>query len=173
MERCPQCGGAITPAKKHQTEIVDGTTFIVKLPAFACRECRGVFMEGHALERVDLEIACVLATRASASGAGFRFLRKALGMRAHDLAELLNVTAETISRWENDQRAVDGNAWIVVGSIVLEKANRPPTTLKRALGLIKGPSLGKTVRIDVTSSNGGAASTSGPSSTRVRRATGS
>lgn len=150
MQRCPQCGGAIARAKKAHSSTVAGTTFVVKLPAYGCRDCKALFMEGTALERADLEVACVLASRGPASGEGFRFLRKTLGMRAVVIAELLNVTAETVSRWENGQRDVDGNAWIAVGSIVLERAGLPCSTLKRLMGLAKRPKLPKTVRIDLT-----------------------
>lgn len=150
MQRCPQCGGGIGRSTKSQTSAVDGSTFIVKMPAYACRQCRAVFLEGRALERADLEIACVLALRGPATGETFRFLRKAVGLRAVVVATLLNVTAETISRWENGQRPVDGNAWLAVGSIALERAGRPCATLKRLMGLSKGPRLPKTVRIDLT-----------------------
>jgi DNA-binding transcriptional regulator YiaG len=150
MQTCPQCGGGIGRSKKSQTATVGGSTFIVKLPAYACRDCKAVFMEGSALERADLEIACVLASRGPATGEAFRFIRKTVGMRAVVVASLLGVTAETISRWENGQRPVDGNAWIAMGSIALERAGRPCSTLKRLMGLSKGAKLPKTVRIDVT-----------------------
>jgi len=130
--------------------MIGATAFIVKLPAYACRRCKGVFMEGTALEQADLEVACVLASRGQASGETFRIMRKTLGMRAAVLAQLLNVTAETISRWENDQRAVDVNAWLAVGSILLERTGRPCSTLKRLMALSKGTRLPKTVRIDLT-----------------------
>jgi hypothetical protein len=150
MQRCPQCGGGIGRSKKTQSSTVEGTTFVVKLPAYACRQCKAVFMEGSALERADLEIACVLASRGPATGETFCFMRKTLGLRAVVLASLLNVTAETVSRWEHGQRPVDGNAWLAVGSIALERAGRPCSTLKRLMGLAKGGKLPKTVRIDLT-----------------------
>lgn len=37
------------------------------------------------------------------SGRDIKFLRKAMGMSAKDLGELLEVTQETMSRWENDK----------------------------------------------------------------------
>lgn len=149
MDRCPQCGGGIGRSKKTQRFTVEGTNFVVNVPAYVCRQCKAVFMEGTALERADLEVACVLASRGPASGETFRFMRKTLGMRAVVLASLLGVTPETISRWENEQRSVDGNAWIVLGSIALERAGHPSSTLKRLMGLTKRVKLPKTVRIDL------------------------
>ncbi|HCF56532.1 MAG TPA: hypothetical protein DFS52_00855 [Myxococcales bacterium] len=34
-------------------------------------------------------------------------MRRALGLRSRDLAELLDVSPETVSRWENATRPVD------------------------------------------------------------------
>lgn len=50
--------------------------------------------------------AAIAVARASVptklSGNEIRFLRKAIGMKAQDLAKFLDVTPETFSRWEND-----------------------------------------------------------------------
>lgn len=40
------------------------------------------------------------------AGAELRFFRKALEMTAREMAELLDVTPETLSRWENDAQAI-------------------------------------------------------------------
>jgi DNA-binding XRE family transcriptional regulator len=81
------------------------------------------------------------------NGGTLRALRKALGFTAAHLADLLSVTAETISRWENGPRRVDRSAWIVVGSMVLESANLPTSTLAR-LKAIACPPTPVTVTID-------------------------
>src|SRR5262249_34268170 len=44
------------------------------------------------------------------SGEEIRFLRKALGMKAVDLAKFLDVTPETFSRWENGAIPISTNA---------------------------------------------------------------
>jgi len=183
MRRCPECGGTTGAAKKNRTTIIDDTTFVVKVAAFVCGACKAVFTAGATLELMDFEIASVLASRAPPTGAAFRFMRKTLRMRAQDLAVLLGVTAETISRWENDQRPLDGNAWIVVGSMALEKTGRPASTLRRLINVRKTPSsLRKTVRIDLSATTITVAATpelvvlssakGPPSSSAARRATG-
>lgn len=150
MRTCPQCGGRIGTSKTEQSHDVAGHRFLVKSPALVCRRCRTTFMTGPALEQALLEIACLLAMRASPSGEALRFMRKVLGIRAGALATLLSVTAETVSRWENDQRAMDANAWIAVGSILLEHAGRPPKTYERLAALHDGHKLPKNVKIDLT-----------------------
>jgi DNA-binding transcriptional regulator YiaG len=43
------------------------------------------------------------------NGREIKFLRRAIGMKAVDLAEFLDVTAETLSRWENDRELISTN----------------------------------------------------------------
>lgn len=149
MRKCPHCDGTVARSKRERTSAVAGTWFVARVDTYACRRCRAVFLAGPALERLDLEIACFLARRASPSGETLRFLRKALGLRGVALASLLQVTAETLSRWERGQRGVDANAWITVGSLVLEKSGRPTATYERLSALAEPRKLPATVRIDL------------------------
>jgi YgiT-type zinc finger domain-containing protein len=135
MTKCPSCGGRLLKTRTEEVVEVAKRRFVAKLPAQACRACGTTEVDVKALERLELEVACELARRGPACGETFRYLRKALGMRALDLAELLDLTAETVSRWENDQRAVDGPAWIALGSMVLEKAQQSTSTLERLRAL--------------------------------------
>lgn len=150
MQKCPHCGGSIARSTKEQSSTVASTRFTARLPAFSCRKCRALFLLGRSLERFELETACVIALRAPPNGERLRFLRKTLGMRAVTLAGLLQVTAETMSRWEHDQRGIDINAWLTVGSLVLEKARRSPQTLERLEALAKPAELPKTVEVSLT-----------------------
>jgi len=167
METCSQCAGSVARARREQTRVVDGTTFHVRAPALACKQCRAVFLPGDGLARVDLEVAAVIAMRAQPNGAVFRFCRRALGLRGLELAALLHVTPETISRWENDQRAVDVNAWVTIGSLVLERALHPPATLRRLLALQKPRKLPRTVRLELTESE--APPPAKPASSRTKK----
>lgn len=149
MQTCPKCGGRISSTWKDRTETVARCTFSVRMSAFACRRCRETFVFGPMLERGDLEIACAVAMRGAPAGDGFRFMRHVMRLRAGELAALLTVTPETVSRWENGQRAVDPIAWVAVGSILLEQAGRPPKTMERFQALKDGSSLPRTLRIDL------------------------
>lgn len=131
---------------------------MVRSPAAACKRCHAVFLPAEGVARIDLVVASELAMRASPSGEAFRFIRRALGLKAMDLALLLRVTPETISRWENDQRPIDANAWITVGSLVLESASQAPETMQRLNGLQKPKKLPKTVHLDTSSARAAAGS---------------
>jgi DNA-binding transcriptional regulator YiaG len=61
----------------------------------------GLGMPGHELERLELQAAiAVLSHAGSINGDELRFARKAMGLRQPDLAALLDVATETVSRWE-------------------------------------------------------------------------
>ena len=150
MDKCPLCRVPLASARRRQTVTIDGRRFVATLAAHHCKRCRASFIHGVDLETLNVHIGCALATGGRATGASFRFMRKTLGMRASTLGTLLGVTPETISRWENAQRPVDPNAWIAVGSLVLEHAGEPAMTLERLRRLQRGASLPKVVTIDMT-----------------------
>lgn len=149
MQKCPHCRCGVQRTKKEQARAVAGTTFIVSTPAFSCRSCSALFVLGEALQRADIEVAAVLARKGPVNGETLRFMRKALGLRGFALAALLDLTGETVSRWETGQRPVDPRVWVLVGSLVLERAGVEPDTMKRLVALSKRPRLPKTIRLNL------------------------
>ena len=85
------------------------------------------------LRRAELAIAVQVAERAAASGEGFAWMRKALGLTGKELGEILGVRLETISRWERGDVEVTRTAWLYVGGAVLEKAGRKPSLIERGV----------------------------------------
>lgn len=58
-------------------------------------------MRSEDLGRLELQAAIAVFSQAgSINGDELRFARKAMGLRQPDLAALLDVTTETVSRWE-------------------------------------------------------------------------
>jgi DNA-binding transcriptional regulator YiaG len=54
--------------------------------------------------RLEIAAACAVLSHAeSINGDELKFARKAMGLRQPDLAALLDVAPETVSRWENDK----------------------------------------------------------------------
>jgi DNA-binding transcriptional regulator YiaG len=109
---------------------VAGRTFTVEVPAVRDAEY-GDTVSLADLARAELEIASQLALEGPVSGEAFRYMRGALGIQAKDLATLLDVTPETVSRWENGARDLDRGAWIALGGMALEKAGKPTVTRER------------------------------------------
>jgi DNA-binding XRE family transcriptional regulator len=85
--------------------------------------------------RFELLVAAELVKRGLRSGALFKFMRKALGMKATELAEAFHVAPETVSRWENGQREVDWPEFMLLGFLVDDKLAGRTTTLSRLKAL--------------------------------------
>lgn len=73
-------------------------------------------------------------------------MRKALGMKAAEVAEVMNVAAETISRWENGQRELDWPEFMLMGVLVDDKLAGRTTLLARAKALAE-PQTDRYVRL--------------------------
>jgi hypothetical protein len=75
---------------------------------FVCVECGED--NGISVPDIDGLEAAVAVTRVMTPvklrGSELRFLRRALGLKAKELAERLEVADETISRWENDKSPI-------------------------------------------------------------------
>jgi transcriptional regulator with XRE-family HTH domain len=96
-----------------------------------CGACGEGFFKGDDLARAELVAAAEVADRGLREGAAFRFMRKVLGLRAEDLAGLLDVTEGTVSRWENDHAPADRAAWAALAAMVSDKLAGQTTTLDR------------------------------------------
>jgi transcriptional regulator with XRE-family HTH domain len=55
------------------------------------------------------------------TGESFRFMRKAVGLRANELSEYLGVAPETISRWETGKWDPDKAAFAALAALVFHK----------------------------------------------------
>ena len=74
------------------------------------------FAEGVRRERRD----ALTRLRADAvAGGDLRYARKALGMRAAELAAALDVTPETVSRWETDARPIPQTTRLAVVALLM------------------------------------------------------
>ena len=116
LETCPDCGGRVAEnSKVVRDETIAGVRFMVTLPAAKCPKCDATFVPAGALQTKELRIAEHLL-RGAANGPAFKYARKALGWRAVDFAEMLQVDAATVSRWEN--KIPDRAAWLFLWSSV-------------------------------------------------------
>lgn len=122
MKRCVRCGGAALLSVMSDEKVkVGDLVFAVAVPATKCDGCGEVYVSGKVGRRMELEVARNLAERGFFTGEAFRFMGKALGMRAVDLAELLGVAAETVSRWETGKLAMDRCTFAAVAAMVSDR----------------------------------------------------
>lgn len=152
MTRCVQCGN---PKPKRGTVVQEldaaGVQFAASVPALVCGRCGESYVEAKDLSRLELTAARWLADMGQRRPDVFRFMRKALGFRGVDLAALLDVTPETISRWENGALPVERRAFALLGDLVAERLEGREATMARLRALREPPELPRRgrVRLDV------------------------
>ena len=154
--RCPTCHAHHLVASTADSSIdVAGHTFTAKLPALACPDaaCGETVFTAESIRRLELVVARKLAETGQRSGEAFKFMRKALGLRAVDLAELLGVAAETISRWETGAREVDRASFAVLADAVAEQLEGRARALDYLRAIAKPKRLAKAVRVEVGSAD--------------------
>lgn len=122
LNKCVECGGtSLRTGTALHSATVSGMTFAVELPAEVCDACSEAYMAGSDIERAELAIAADLARKGARSGDAFRYMRKALGLRANALAELFDLQPETVTRWEKGTQNLDPRAFALLGSLVIDK----------------------------------------------------
>ena len=125
-------------ATKPITRKISGRVLSVDVPIKVDPESGEPVLEPGVLGKADRAIAALLAQEGPVDGESFCFMRRSIGAQAKDLAALLGVSPETVSRWETGARDVDRFAWIVLGDLVLEAAGKSIETRARLERLASG-----------------------------------
>lgn len=121
MKRC-SCGSDIWSDITDELHVeIAPRTFVVPVSARACKECGRRLLPLEAAAQAELRVAAWLAEHGVRDQEAFRFMRKALGLRGVDLAELLDVTPETISRWERGALPTEQRAFALLAALVCER----------------------------------------------------
>jgi len=131
---------------KPITRKVAGRTYSVSVPFVTTDD--GLTCSAEIAQAAELSIAATIA-EGPPSGEGFAFIRKALGLTATRLGELLDVRAETISRWENEASSFDRATWLALGDLALERAGRTMSSLARLERLAQGTDAPKHQQINL------------------------
>lgn len=141
MKTCVNCGGrSLKKGSSRETIEVTGRKFVKDVPAMVCASCGRAYVDVSQMQRLELEVAATVANSGMVNGGTFRFMRKALGLTATELAPLLGVAAETLSRWENGGRNTDRAAWVTVGGMVADRLEGRSGTLDRLKSAASGRS---------------------------------
>jgi putative zinc finger/helix-turn-helix YgiT family protein len=138
--RCPACrrGRLTRSTANHTVKIGDVEVVFREVPVSRCSSCKETIFDGPFMERVELYAADELARSGAVSPDGFKFMRKALGLRAEDLGEMLDVSNETVSRWETGRNPITRSALAVLGALIEDQiAGRE--TMSELLEALKKP----------------------------------
>jgi putative zinc finger/helix-turn-helix YgiT family protein len=139
MTRCAFCKSTSFETV-HLPEVlaVGGRSFTADLPYRRCSACREEIVDDHVVVAFEKAVAAALLEQ-QPSGEGFRFLRKRLALSGKDVAELLDVTVETISQWENNRRPIPRQSWALLGVLVHEHIRGDEVTMARLRAPVRAP----------------------------------
>ncbi|MEY4515558.1 MAG: hypothetical protein RLZZ450_7680 [Pseudomonadota bacterium] len=130
--KCVKCGGKRSKKGKVAHAVtISGVKINGDLAGEICSACGEDQVDLAELESFELRAAAALAVHGVCTGEAFKFMRKALGMRATDVGAVLGVTPETVSRWETGQRDVDRHVFAMLGEIAIAVAEGRPSPVER------------------------------------------
>lgn len=134
---CKQVGLVIT--QQEETWTIAGHTFRANLEMLACPACGESYCSAETLQRFEMQIATWFAQHGVNHGGALRLMRSVLGLKGVELAGLLDVAPETLSRWEKEHRPPDRKATALLASMVLDRAEGHDRTLQRLRFLQEPP----------------------------------
>ena len=152
--KCPRCGNkAFEPATYVARRDLDGRRFTGDVPARKCTSCGELLISGRGLGAFEHAITLELARGGEVGPEGFRWLRKAAGLKAVRLAELLDVTPMQVSRWENGRKPLERRAVALVSALALEQVEGKAATRAVLEALAARKKVPRTVRLDVNAAS--------------------
>lgn len=96
-----------------------------------CGACGETLFDAEQAEQLVRMRAGALVQRGIRTGIEFKFVRKAAGLKAVELGELLDVNAKTVSRWETGEVEIPRTAAFVLGELL----ERPRVVRERLMKL--------------------------------------
>ena len=124
--------------------------FTLTLPAKRCPSCDLVVFEGDVPQRALLLAGLALADLGLPSPEAVRDLRYGLGLKAAELARFFDVTASTVSHWENGRTALPRAVWVALATLAAENLGRPATPKAWLLAALAPKAAPKQLEIDAT-----------------------
>jgi DNA-binding XRE family transcriptional regulator len=137
MKRCVSCRSSDVREIREAVEVRVPSSpepLVVRVrgvSAIKCGACGEAALDGGDLRRAELLAGAEAMARGLRDGSTFQFIRKALGMHASELGSLLDVSPETISRWENGHRTAERSVWNTLADLVTDKLQGTNTTRTR------------------------------------------
>lgn len=87
-----------------------------------CSACGEVECSYDDMGHNERAAAVALVARGIRSGTEFKFVRKVVGLKVTEVADLLGVTPETVSRWEDD--TIDEESFQRAFAVVLHRYDK-------------------------------------------------
>src|SRR4051794_15605854 len=123
VSRCVNCGGTDLPTVDHTLQAtIAGVPFERRVRVQKCSTCGEAYLAPGVLADFELSGALELGRAGVRTPAALKFMRKAAGLRAADLGELLGLTPEHLSRLENGKSPADKRTVALLAAILEDKA---------------------------------------------------
>lgn len=125
---CSKCNREMEESRgSHQyRECGLDNVFLNNIPVYKCTTCGRIVPIITHIDDLHRLIADNLTTRKEVlSGKELRFIRKMMGIKAIELAEILGVSKQRISQWENDKGSIG-----VANDRLIKSLYRFPNLLK-------------------------------------------
>jgi putative zinc finger/helix-turn-helix YgiT family protein len=150
MNKCAMCeNGKMKKTMVEWTRTVDGTRFVGTMPGYVCDSCKEEYVDAIVLEKFEEQIALEIARRGRISSEAFRFMRTTIGLSSKELAKILGVQPETVSRWEHRKREIDKSVFALLGGLVSESVKAQHIPISGILAAIQKPVRKQTVFLKV------------------------
>ncbi len=125
--KCTNCGSErVAKATIDETRRFGDCTFVGAVHGRRCEACGETFIPAAALVKLEQKMAAELVRLGAHSSEAFKFMRKIAGLKSNELAGLLGVKPETVSRWESGADPLDPKAVALVGALVLAIQEESP-----------------------------------------------
>lgn len=118
------------------------------LPARVCAACGLVLFADRDVETFDARVGALLSEAGIDTPEVLRFLRKVLGLQGKELARLLGVRPETVSRWEQGRAKMTRAGYALLRQLVKDQAEGSRATAEYLRSLEKPRHLKK--RMDLS-----------------------
>ncbi len=115
MNTCPNCKKQNTMQPYEAPVMMRGMEVLAR--GVQCSGCREVLIPMDDLQCQEKQAATKIVDRGIRDGKEFQFVRKVAELKAVEVAELLGVRAETVSRWERGEQPVPRAAAFTLGEL--------------------------------------------------------
>jgi DNA-binding transcriptional regulator YiaG len=150
MNRCTKCTSTrLTRGEQPFTLDLDRRSFDGFVDGWRCENCAERYYDGNDVEAFEQIVAAWLAVNGVTSHAELKFMRKAAGIRAAELAAWLDVAPETVSHWETGKYTPDVATRGTIAALVLDQLQHLTTTrdeLMTARGKLRSALVQKALR---------------------------
>ncbi len=145
---CPKCDAKMRLAPRTTSVPVAGVKFRVTWKVWSCPHDDTFVVPKAAHQHFDREVLQTFATKGPATGKTLKYMRGALAMKAQDLALLVGVKPETLSRWENEAQPVNPLVWVTVARMALDLLEGRTTTTQQLRAAVAGEDPPATISLE-------------------------